>query len=220
SAEISSTSSREYSSPPAVFCHTSSPAGGSPRRASTLSIPASRISSRVARSSSTVAPTQVKCAIASRPYSSRIRLTISIVFSLVEPPTISSMRILRLCSPALGIAGDALDPAGRGQVRQVAERLGHQPVRVLSRQRIAEDERDDLEGRALVADERSRDLLELLVHELAVALDVGVDVGERAPMPGEAQAGAESLHDIERAQELPHRIGRVAVVEVQRDASQ
>ena len=49
-------------------------------------MPASRISSSVARSSGTVAPTQVKWAIASRPYSSLMRLTISIVFSRVEPP--------------------------------------------------------------------------------------------------------------------------------------
>ena len=57
------------------------PAGGSPRRARTLSIPASRIASSVSRSSSTVEPTQVKCAIASRPYSSLMRETISIVLS-------------------------------------------------------------------------------------------------------------------------------------------
>ncbi len=44
------------------------------------------ISVSVPRSSSTVAPTHVKWAIASRPYSSLIRLTISIVFSRVEPP--------------------------------------------------------------------------------------------------------------------------------------
>ncbi len=49
-------------------------------------MPASCISASVACSSGTVAPTHVKCAIASSPYSSRMRLTISIVFSLVEPP--------------------------------------------------------------------------------------------------------------------------------------
>ena len=44
------------------------------------------ISSSVARSCGTVAPTQVKWAIASRPHSSLTRFTISIVFSRVEPP--------------------------------------------------------------------------------------------------------------------------------------
>ena len=42
-------------------------------------MPASRIVSSVARSSSTVAPTQVKCAIASRPWSALMRDTMSIV---------------------------------------------------------------------------------------------------------------------------------------------
>jgi hypothetical protein len=49
-------------------------------------MPALCISSSVARSSATVAPTQVKCAIASSPCCSRMRLTISIVLPLVEPP--------------------------------------------------------------------------------------------------------------------------------------
>ncbi len=86
SARMSSTSSREYSRPPSVLTHSSWPAGGSPRRASTLSIPASRIAPSVSRSSSTVEPTQVKCGIASMPYSSLIRDTISIVLWAVLPP--------------------------------------------------------------------------------------------------------------------------------------
>ena len=49
-------------------------------------MPASRIWSSAPRSSSTVAPTQVKCAIASRPCVARMLRTISIVFSRVEPP--------------------------------------------------------------------------------------------------------------------------------------
>src|SRR3954447_15004592 len=49
-------------------------------------MPASRISSSTARSSSVVAPTQVKCAIASSPSSCLMRLTIAIVRSRVEPP--------------------------------------------------------------------------------------------------------------------------------------
>ena len=49
---------------------------------------------------------------------------------------------------------------------------------------------------------------------------MGVDVGERAPVARQAEARAEPLHDIQRAQEFAHRIGGVAVVEEQRDAPQ
>ena len=77
-----------------------------------------RASPRASRAASgTVAPTHVKCAIASRPYSSRMRLTISIVFSLVDPPApyvtdtndgssvfSSASAPYRLCSPA-GVFG-------------------------------------------------------------------------------------------------------------------
>ena len=38
----------------------------------------------------------------------------------------------------------------------------------------------------------SRTLCQALAHELAVAADVGVHVGERAPVPGQAQARAEA----------------------------
>ena len=65
--------------------HSSSPAGGSPRSASTFSTPAASISDSVSRSSSFVAPTQVKCAIASIPRSCLIHFTMSIVRSRVEP---------------------------------------------------------------------------------------------------------------------------------------
>ena len=67
SSRISSISSREYSRPPSVALHSVSPAGGSPRSASTFSTPPSRIVSSISRSSPVVAPTQVKCAIASMP---------------------------------------------------------------------------------------------------------------------------------------------------------
>src|SRR3954447_7164051 len=83
---MSSTSSRENSRPPWVLTHSSCPAGGSPRRASTLSTPAAAIASSVSRRSPTVEPTHVKCAIASMPYSSLIRDTISIVLFAVLPP--------------------------------------------------------------------------------------------------------------------------------------
>ncbi len=66
--------------------------------------------------------------------------------------------------------------------------------------------------------DRPGDARQVLGDELAVALDVGVHVGERAPVPGQAQARPESLDDVERAQELADRVGGVAVVEVQGDA--
>ena len=49
-------------------------------------MPAARMPSSVPRSSSTVAPTHVKWAIASMPSSCLIHLTIPIVRSRVEPP--------------------------------------------------------------------------------------------------------------------------------------
>ncbi len=49
-------------------------------------MPQSRIWRSASWSSSTVAPTHVKCAMASRPWSALMRLTMSIVFSRVEPP--------------------------------------------------------------------------------------------------------------------------------------
>ena len=68
--------------------HSVSPAGGSPRRARTFSIPASRIRSSIARSSPTVALTHVKWAIASSPCWALIERTMSTVlrfWSLVPP---------------------------------------------------------------------------------------------------------------------------------------
>ena len=65
--------------------HSVSPAGGSPRSASTFCTPAASISPSVSRSSSRVAPTQVKWAIASMPRSCLIHLTMSIVRSRVDP---------------------------------------------------------------------------------------------------------------------------------------
>ena len=41
------------------------------------------------------------------------------------------------------------------------------------------------------------DLREVLGHELAVAFDVGLDVGEGAPVAGQAQARVQALDDVE-----------------------
>ena len=46
------------------------------------------------------------------------------------------------------------------------------------------------------------------------------DVGERAAVAGEREAGVEGVDDVERVQELADRVGRVADVEVLRDAAE
>ena len=51
-----------------------------------FSIPASAIRSMISRRLSVVSPTQLRCAIASEPYSSRIARVISSVPSRVAPP--------------------------------------------------------------------------------------------------------------------------------------
>ena len=58
----------------------------------------------------------------------------------------------------------------------------------------------------------------MLGDELAVAFDVRVHVGERAPVAGQAQARVQRLDDVERAQELADGVGRVAEVEEREDA--
>ena len=104
---------------------------------------------------------------------------------------------------------------------QVTERLGQPPAGGLLRDRLAVELRHDVVGgdRALLADDLPHPR-QALRHERAVGLDVRVDVGERARVAGEAQARAERLDAIERGQELADRIGRPAVVEVQRHASE
>src|SRR3954447_11637260 len=273
---MSSTSSREYSRPPSVLIHSSWPPGGSPRSASTLSTPAAAIAPRVSRSCSTVEPTHVKCGIASIPYSSLIRETISIVFVAVLPPapyvtdtksgrrwrssptasnsvrspssvfggknskentgrwfcaSSSSMRTSRRVEgrsvgdpPALGaVRARALrgDAAGDLEVAQIAERLLQPPARRRRGRLLAVEVRERVErgDRAALAQHRDHPL-EALRHEFAVAVDVRADVGERAPVAGQRQPRAERLHRVERVQELADRVGRVAVVVVERDPAE
>ena len=96
------------------------------------------------------------------------------------------------------------------QVRQVGEDLRQQPVRVLLRERVAVARAarprtpSAAPRRAAASTLHSRSL-----DERAVALDVGVHVGEGAPVPGQAQARAEPLHDVERAAGTP-RPGRAS----------
>ena len=60
--------------------------GGSPRSASTFSMPAAAHLVEDLAQRSTGSPTQVRCAIASMPRSSLIRFVTSTVRSRVEPP--------------------------------------------------------------------------------------------------------------------------------------
>ena len=63
--------------------------------------------------------------------------------------------------------------------------------------------------------------LELLVELGAVGGDLGRHVAERAPVAGEAEARAlEPVDLVEPADELAHRVGRVAVVEEERDPAE
>src|SRR5215210_1627448 len=72
--------------PPSGWTKSSCPAGGSPRSAKTFSMPASAIRSRVPPRPSAVSPTQLRCAMTSKPTSSRSALVISTVPSRVDPP--------------------------------------------------------------------------------------------------------------------------------------
>ena len=58
------------------------------------------------------------------------------------------------------------------------------------------------------------------MHERAVGRDVAADVGERASVAGEHEPGVEPVDLVERVEELGHRVGRVAGVEVERDAAE
>ncbi len=102
-------------------------------------------------------------------------------------------------------------------MRQVGEDFRQQPLRVLSLERLAIDLRHDLEGRRLARLQGGANPPQALVRELAIAADVRVHVAEGAPMSGQAQARAEALDAVQRAQEFTHGIRRVAVLEVQRD---
>ena len=79
-------SSAAEESPSSGGVKSASPRGGSPRRASTLSIPISAKRSRSDRSPSRVSPTQLRWAITSSPWSRLIRSAISTVPSRVAPP--------------------------------------------------------------------------------------------------------------------------------------
>ena len=78
-------SSAELVRPPGVGVNEPSPRGGSPRSASTFSIPASAKRERIVSMPSTVSPTMLRWAIVSIPNSCWMRVVTSTVPSRVEP---------------------------------------------------------------------------------------------------------------------------------------
>ena len=104
-------------------------------------------------------------------------------------------------------------------MRQVAERLAHPPVRVERGDRLAVDVGHRVEDgdRPVLRDDVERGT-DPLADQLAVRLDVRLYVGERAAVAGQAQPRVELLDDVERRQEFSGRVGRVAVVVVERHA--
>ena len=70
-------------------------------------------------------------------------------------------------------------------------------MRVLLGESIAVDAGDDLEGARLSLSHGFQGFLEVLSDQLAVACDVGVDVGEGPSVARQAEAGIEALDEIE-----------------------
>jgi hypothetical protein len=86
---------------------------------------------------------------------------------------------------------------------------------------LAVDERHDVVGRDRpVLGDRPAHRLQPLGDERAVGVDVRRHVGERACVTGEAQARLECRDPVQRGEELAHRVGGPAVVEVQRHATE
>ena len=112
---------------------------------------------------------------------------------------------MQAAGPALGLAGRCRCDRRPSSPRRWVEVARASPTAATGafcgESDVAVDARHDLERASAgsVRRARRRTLLEALVHELAVALDVGVHVGERAPVAGQAQARAEPLDDVERA---------------------
>ena len=160
---------------------------------------------RRAQLASTVAPTQVKWAIASRPYSSLIRLTISIVFSLRRAAgAVGDRDERRLQRPQLGQRRVQVALAGLGLGREELER----------------------EHRAGAGPDRAR--ISIDAHPADYAAQRSGSPGMRRTLPSGSQVGevAEDLrqqpvrvllgervavdvrHDLERRQRLARRAPR------------
>ena len=111
--------------------------------------------------------------------------------------------------------------SGDLEMSQVAERLLQPPRGVAGRRRRPVHAGHGLEGadRTVGAQDLEQPL-QPLGHERAVGLDVRADVGERAPVAGQAEPRPEHLDALQRGQELADRVGRVAVVVVERHAAE
>jgi hypothetical protein len=95
---------------------------------------------------------------------------------------------------ALCLVGDvALDL----QVLEVAEGLRQQPGGVALDERGLVHDPRQAEPRLRPCFDLLGDLLQVRGDELAVGLDVGVDVGERPAMAGQRQTGVERVDEIE-----------------------
>src|SRR6185312_3269844 len=86
SRSSSATRSLAYARPPSTASKDSLPFGGSPRKASTFSMPAASRSPKSARRSAMVLPEHVTCARTSRPSSVLMRFATSTLRVRVEPP--------------------------------------------------------------------------------------------------------------------------------------
>jgi hypothetical protein len=103
---------------------------------------------------------------------------------------------------------------------EVAERLLQPPPRVGLGERLTEDARRDLDGGLRPVAHRRERRVESFMDELAVAFDVPGDVDERLAVSGQREPGPALVGLIQRVQKLADRIGRPAIVEEQRDASE
>ena len=121
--------------------------------------------------------------------------------------------------PARGLVLDAPDPPEPVQVLEVAEHLREQPGVLPRRVLVAVDDRQEVVcGRLAVVAQRREDRREAPGDERAVGVDVTGQVGERTRVAGQGQPDVEPRDDVQRGEELSDRVGRPAMVEVERGA--
>ena len=104
---------------------------------------------------------------------------------------------------------------------QVAQRLGQPPPHQhRPRQLAVEHRRDHLEGGPRAVRQRAADALEPLVDGSSVGLRERSGVADGPAVPREDELDVEQVDDAEAPQELAGRVRRVAVVVVERDATE
>src|SRR5215211_1666965 len=204
-----------------------------PRRSSPRSAPRARGTGRSSRSRRL--PGRAPARSESRlPIPARGPSAASGTGSRFPPPSVSKLRD-RLPRLSLAVLGEApaldivsalerprlaerLEPAQVAEHHGEPERAGHR-VELVARLEL-EQRGDELERRPRAAAQSRAHSPELSLDLAAVALDVRLDVAERAPVPREAQPRAQRFDGVERGEELTHRVGRVPVVEVERDPAE